>query len=150
VLLSHTTGASFDAALLVGGQPAYRKLFGFAPDGGSSIIYDLEFQYQGVLANALRPPVNFIALRPFLVPALGNSAYIEEPASVADQVLPILHDLTQIGTVTFPVGANAGVVAIAADEVFALDERLVIGVPATADPTAAGMTVALAARRIIA
>ena len=149
-LLAHTTGAAFDAELLVAGSPAYRRLFGFAPDGGSSIIYDLEFQYQGVLADATTAPVNFVALRPFIVPAIGNKARLVTPASVADQVLPILHDLTLIGTVTFVVGDNLGTIDIAADEIIATDEAFRVGLPATPDPTAAGMTLAFAARRVIA
>lgn len=149
VLADHTSGATFDPALEISGEAAYQKIWGFAPDGGSSIVYDLEFQYQGGLADATTAPVNFLALRPFMVPQLGHLAWLVTPASAEDQVLPILHGTTPIGTVTFVVGANLGTVLITADESFALGERLVIGLPATPDPTAAGMTVALAARRVI-
>jgi hypothetical protein len=151
-MVPHTTGATFDPALSVGGVAAYRKLMGFAPDGGSSIIYDLEFQYQGRLSDAVLPPVNFIAPRKILVPAAGNqhSAYLVTPASTATQVLPILHDGSQFGTVTFAIGANEGAVVINADETILFRERLTIGVPGATDATAAGMTVALAAQRLIA
>jgi hypothetical protein len=151
VLLAHTTGATFDAALLIGGDPAYKKLFGFAPDGGSSIVYDLEFQYQGVLSDALAPPVNFLALRPFIVPAASGQhlAYLVEAPATAEQVLPILHDATQIGTVTFAIGENDGTVAITADESIVFGDRLIIGLPLAPDAAASGLTVALAARRVV-
>jgi hypothetical protein len=152
-LLAHASGVAFDPALAVDASPVYRKLFGFAPDGGSSIVYDLEFQYQGVLADAEIAPVNFLALRAFTLPAsadVGHLAYLVVPAVSEAQVLPILHNATQIGTVTFEVGENDGVVDLAAAEAFAVGDHLVIGLPATTDATAAGMTVALAAQRIVA
>lgn len=151
-LLSHVSGATFDAALTVDGSPAYRKCFGFAPDGGSSIIYDLEFQYQGVLADASSSLVSFLALRPFTVPGSADGehlAFLVTPASTAQQVLPIRHDATQIGTVTFEIGENTGTVALTAAEDWAFSERLVIDPPLAPDATAAGLTVALAARRIV-
>jgi hypothetical protein len=149
-LLAHTTGAEFDAALLVGAEPAYDLIFGFAPDGGSSIVHDLHFEWQGVLSDATRPLVNFRALRPILIPAVGNAAYLIDPASIADQVMPILHDATQIGTLTFVVGANDGTILITADETIGTDEFFTIGLPGTPDATAAGMILGFAARRVIA
>lgn len=151
-LLTHSTGATFDPDLAVGSDPAYRKLFGFAPDGGSSIIYDLEFQYQGVLSDALSPPVNYLALRPFTLPASAAGeylGYLVEAPSTATQVFPILHNATQIGTLTFSIGDNSGTTAIAAEESFAFGDRLVLGLPTAADATAAGLTWAVPARRIV-
>jgi hypothetical protein len=153
VLDPHTSGAAFDPAIEVTvGEPALQKIWGFAPDGGSSIIYDLEFQYQGVLSDALAPPVSFLALRVFSLPASADGqhlAYLVEAPSTAQQVLPILHDATQIGTVTFEIGENDGAVEVAVAETFAFADRLVIGIPAAADATAAGLTVALAAQRSV-
>jgi hypothetical protein len=151
-LLAHTTGATFNAALLVSGEPAYRKLFGFAPDGGSSVVYDLEFQYQGVLSDALAPPVSFLALRAFTLPSSAAGeylAYLVEAPSTAQQVLPILHGASQIGTLTFDIGVNTGTTSIAVAEDFAFGDRLVLGIPGAADATAAGLTWAVPARRII-
>lgn len=151
VMTPHTSGALFVPDLVIGASDlAYRKIFGFAPDGGASIIYDMEFQYQGVLADATIAPINFVALRPFLLPILGNKARLVSPASVADQVLPILHGTTPIGTATFLVGARLGAIALSADESFPEDDEFIVGLPGTPDPTAAGMTLAFAARRIIA
>lgn len=149
VLSSHTGGASFDPEIEAAGEPALQKIWGFeVSDVGT--VYDIEFQCRGVLAEIETPP--FLALRPFRVPSSADGehlAYLVTPASTARQVLPILHDLTQIGTVTFEIGENTGTVEIAEAADFAFTEHLAIGVPATADATAAGMALALAARRIV-
>jgi hypothetical protein len=152
VLRPHTSGATFDPGLLVDDEPALQKIWGFQPSD-TSIVYDLEFQYNGVLSDATSPLVSFLALRPFSVPASVpglHLAYLVVAPSTAQQVLPILHGATQIGTVTWEIGENDGTIVIGADENFAFGDHLYIGEPSTPDATAAGMTVALAARRIIA
>lgn len=151
VLAAHTSGASFDPAIEVAGDPALQKIWGFE-QSDVGIVYDVEFQYQGVLADALRPPVNFLALRPFTLPSSANGehlAYIETPAASVRQVLPILHDAVTLGTVTFEVGDNNGAVVIADGADFAFGDHLIIGQPGGADATAAGFTIALALRRIV-
>lgn len=151
VLKAHTSGALFDPAIEAEGEPALQKIWGFeASDVG--IIYDMEFRDPGVLADATRPPGDFFALRAFVLPGSADGehlAYLEEPAASVRQVLPILHNATQIGTVTFEVGDNDGTVEIDAAEEFAFRDHLIVGLPAAADTTAAGLIIGLAARRII-
>lgn len=151
VIYGHTSGAEFDPNILVDGLPALKKLFG--PDAGSvtnSIVYDVEFLYEGHLSD-IAGPLNFLAMRQLLLPAAGpHQAYIATPASAHDQVLPVMHNETQIGTVTFPVDSNAGTVAITVDETILLGDRLAIGAPGTIDGVAAQMTIGLSLQRILA
>jgi hypothetical protein len=148
-MLAHTTGAEFDRALLVDGNPAYRLLFGFAPDGGSSAIYDIVIPYQGRLSDMTQPIVIPI-LHPIRIPAIGaHIARLSEPASTADQVLPLFHNATQIGTVSWLIGQEIGAMVFTADELIGAGEFFSIGLPAVADATAAGMSLGVAAQRVI-
>jgi len=148
---AHNTGATFDAALIVDGVPAYRRLFAFAPDGGSSVVYDLELGNKGRLSDATDSLQDFVALHKFLIPAAGDQhlARLSTPASTAQQVIPILHGLTQFGTVTFEIGDNEGIVVIDADEAFGRGDILTIGLPGATDATAAGVIVGFAAQRLL-
>lgn len=154
VMYEHTSGAEFDPNLAVGTPdplPALKKLFG--ADAGSianSIVYDIEFVYQGRLAD-ISDPLNFLCMRTILIPAAGNHlAYISEAPATAAAVVPIMHDAGVIGRATFAIGENVGTVVIDADETIVLGERLALGVPTSADSIAAGATVALAAQRLLA
>lgn len=151
VMYDHTSDAEFDPNKLTDDDlPVYKKLFG--PDAGSvtnSVVYDVNFIYPGNLSD-IDDPLNFLALRTLIVPAAAvHQAYIIDPPSSADQVLPIMHDAGVIGHVTFAVGETVGSVAIDADETIAIGERLAIGAPASSDGVAKGMTVALALQRVI-
>jgi hypothetical protein len=150
VMYDHTSGAEFDPNILVEGLPGLKKLFG--PDAGSitnSTVYDVEFMYLGNLAD-IASPLNFVALRSIIIPAADvHRAYIAEPASSVDQVLPVMHDAGVIGHVTFPVGSTTGIVTIDADETIGIGERLAIGAPAASDGVAKGMTIGIAAQRVL-
>ncbi len=156
-LAQHTSGALFDPDVLdpnpvVSGAAALKKLFG--ADAGSALgsaIYDFELIYEGVLSDMDRQ-INFLALRSFLVPAAGNqlAIYLDEPPSTAQQVFPIQHDGTPIGTATVEIGANVGTVVMLADATIRAGERFSLLPPLVADATAAGLTLAVAAQRLIA
>jgi hypothetical protein len=86
-----------------------------------------------------------------LIPIAGDqhNFYLQEPASVNRQVMPILHNDASIGTITFEVGENDGTIALADDADMLRRDRLAVGQPALADPTAAGLTVAFAGQRVL-
>lgn len=150
VIYEHTSGSEFDPAILADTLPALKKIFG--PDAGSitnSTVYDIDFIYQGRLAD-ISAPLSFLASRSIIVPSSAvHYAYIAVPPASVVQVLPILHNAGQIGTVTFDVGENTGAVSITADETIPPGDRLAIGAPLASDSVAAAMTVAFAGQRIL-
>jgi hypothetical protein len=152
VLVPHTSGATFDAGLLIASLPAYQKIWGFQPSD-ISIVYDIEMIDLGLLADATRPLV-FVALRKILIPAstglpaIHVANLIDPPASV-QQVVPLFHNTTEIGRITIDVGENTGIVVIDQNETIDLGERFVRGLPDAPDATAAGLTLGIAAQRVM-
>lgn len=145
VLIEHTSDTTFDPNRLIGGLPAYNQIW-----AAQETIYDIEFVFDGALVDMAAGGLNFLALRAFTVPVLGGLAYLKAAPTFANQVLPIYHNTTAIGSVTFLVGAHVGTVVITAATSIPVGDRLTVGVPGTTDPSAAGMTVAFAASRVLA
>jgi hypothetical protein len=148
VMVSHTSGAEFDPALLVEGDAAYRKFAG-EPASAASAIYDLVISYQGRLSD-MTLPIVIPMLHPIKIPEVGaHVAHLTEPPSTADQVLQLFHNATQIGTVTWLIGEEVGTIVFTADETFAAGDFFSVGLPAAADATAAGMSLGVAAQRVL-
>lgn len=153
VLEPHTSGATFNAALLVSGDPAYNKLFGAdAGSAASANIYDLGFFYPGRPQDSTNALLfDFPSLRKLILPITGSQheATLTTAPGTTTQTYPIRHGGTHIGDITFAVGANAGVFSwlITADEIILAAEHLQIAKSAAGDGTAAGLAVNFALQR---
>src|SRR5260221_8044546 len=113
-LIPHTSGTEFDPTLEIGGLPAYQQVFG-TDAGSSDVIYDMGFYYPGVISDITATYIyQEYLLREIKIPntAGAHNAYLQEPASTNRQVFPMFHDGTQIGSITFEIGANVGTVAM--------------------------------------
>lgn len=150
VLLGHTGGASFDAALLVGGQPAIQQLFGMTTSVGDT-IYDLAFFYQDLLSASVSDRLaELVAPRAFILPTVGShQAKLRAAPSTSVQVIPIYQDAVQIGHIDFAVGDPVGTVTITADTTFAMGDSLEVGLAPLLDPAARGLALTLAAQRVL-
>ncbi len=150
VMVAHTSATTFDPTLTVSGQVVYQQLFGADPSAADA-IYDIEFYYAGKLSDLVA--VYFYQesfLRATKLPATAvTTAYLEIAPSTAAQVLSIYRNDVVVGSITFAIGANTGVVVITGDLMLAVDDRLAVGPPAAADATAAGLTVGFAAQRVL-
>lgn len=157
VLVDHTALATFDRDLLIDGNVALNLLM--AADSGSmatAFDYDIGTCYQGVIKESPDgvPLWELPITRSLTIPATTsagtlNRARLREPPSTAVQVFPILHNDTTVGTVTFAIGANSGVVVITADIDLVLGDVIAAGKPVTEDATAAMFSIMLAATRNI-
>ncbi len=61
-------------------------------------------------------------------------AYTAIPPATEQQVFRLLKNAVQVGTVTFNVGSNTGVVAFPADESYTIGDRIDVVGPVTVDP----------------
>jgi len=149
VMVATTSGTTFDPTILIGGQVVYQQLFGADPTA-NDVIYDIEFSYAGKLADLAS---GYIYQERFLratkLPAAAvTTAYLQIAPSTAIQVLSIYQNDVVVGTITFAIGANVGVVVITTDLSLAINDRLAVGRPALTDATAGGLTVGFAAQRV--
>jgi hypothetical protein len=150
VMVAHTSATTFDPTITVSSQVVYQQLFGADPSA-EDVIYDIEFYYAGKLSDLTTGYLyQESLLRAITLPAASvATAYLEEAPSIAAQVLSIYQNDAVVGSITFAIGAHTGVVVINSDLSLALYDRLAVGLPATADATAAGLTVGFAAQRVI-
>lgn len=147
----HTTGATFNPGLLVAGLPAYSLIFAF--DGMAfDPIYDIGFYYPGLISDVTATYIyQEYLLREITIPITADqhNAYLQEPPSTQRQVFSIFHNDTLIGSITFEIGANVGVVVFSVAVDILRRERLSVGKPPLADASAAGLSVAFAAQRVL-
>jgi hypothetical protein len=155
VMADHTSGATFDPALMVStttpSSAAYQQLFG-SDATGTAVIYDIAFFYQALISDSGADNLfEFPAPRQILLPAVGDQheARLKDAPSTAAQVFPVLHNGTQIGHIDFAIGENTGTVTINADETILRGDLLELGSPALSDATAKGLSVVFAAQRIL-
>jgi len=150
VLLDHSAGDVFDAAIMVGGVAALQKLFGMTATTGDT-IYDVGFFYQDHLSASVSDRLfGFATPRSITIPiAAAHQAYLDEAPTVAAQVMPVYWNGVQIGHIDFAIGAQTGTVTITAASTLAIGDRLEVGVPALSDPTAQGLSVIFAAQRVL-
>ncbi len=138
----YTSGLTFDETVVDGdGNPILLKLFGYAQNSDNS--YNTGFCYSGRIADQT---IGYLYQEPFLVsvtiPATtGHLAYLMEPAT-ADLSLPILSNDTKIGSIEFASSSHTGAfVWTGGDTSLTYGDRLAVGLPATPDATAAGLSV---------
>lgn len=126
-------------------NPILLKLFGF--DQSSDSSYDIGVYYAGRIGDQT---VGYLyqeqLLRGITIPATdAHNAYLQEPAA-ANLSLPILVNDNPVGSVMFNAGENAGgFVWTSGDVSLSYRDRLAIGLPATPDATAAGLSVGFGA-----
>ncbi len=153
VMQLHTSAATFDENLQLASAPVYNKIMGSdAGAAAAAVIYDIGFYYPGRLSDCTNSFVfELIALRDFVIPAAGSQhkVFFTNAPSTALQSLPIFHNGSQFGHADVPIGQNSGTVTIDADETIPAGDRLVVGVAATADATAAGLAMSFAAQRVL-
>lgn len=148
----------FDEATLIGGTtPTLTKLFG--ADVGATTqanqIYDIGTCYQAKLSDSTETllfELPILRALTFPIDVSKHEAYLHEPASTVNQICPIFHNDAQIGTITFSVGVNLGVIALTPTEdiALAIGDRIGIGTPPGIDATAATLSVAFACLRVLA
>lgn len=153
VLVEHTSGLVFDEeALSIDDEPLYNKLFG--SDAGASaaaLDYDMGFSFQGPLKDSVDELLwELLAPRHLSIDQDAQHwAYLHDPATITDQVLPILYNDDQVGTITFAVGSNNGLIALDSDLDLLAGERLALGVPDDTDATAGALSVMFLAKRVV-
>lgn len=149
VNIPYTSGPTFDENQTNdGGSPLLIKLFGF-DQSTFDTSYDVGFYYAGRLADQTTGYLyQEQLLRKITIPATTfHNAYLQSPAT-GTLTLPILYNGSQVGSIVFSGGANAGTfVWTAGDVTIDYRERLAVGLPGTSDATAAGLSVAFAAIR---
>jgi hypothetical protein len=156
VLKDHTSPAlpaTFDPNAEDGsGNKLYLQLTGALSD----VAYDLAANVTGPIPSDGLPIVSYVADRAVFLPAtlVGSQAYLVVAASTDDLVLPIEHNGTNVGSITFThgVGVDAnggqpGVFAFAADVTLAAGDTLVIKAPTVDDPAAKDLAITLSGRR---
>lgn len=151
VNISHTADLSFDPDRLIGGEPAYHTIYLDGTAANASIIYDIGFFFGPKLADNVGDVLwEMPAVRDLALPFSGHIARMRTPPSTADQVIPILHEDISVGSITFAVGSNAGLVVITdPDRVINNGSVLSFGKPPDDDATAAQLSVVLALRRVV-
>lgn len=157
VLLNHTSGATFDPNILVGGEPALQKLIGAVDE----VAYDLALCYPDKVAPSPAPServllLQFVATQGLTMPADldGSVAFLGAPATENDVVLTIEKGNVSIGTITFSPGdelaspyGQYGTFVFPAEINLLPNEWLSIYAPLTTDATAARLSVSLALQR---
>lgn len=145
-----SSGNSFDPNILDGdGNPILMKWFGF--DQGGETVYDMGFYYAGKVSDQ---GTGYLWQEYMLRGARISSdadlhnAFLEIPASTNAQTMNILADDVPVGVVHFEVGEQVGVVNLFSDVELTRRQRFAVGVPATADPVAEGLSVAFLATRV--
>lgn len=153
-IIGHLTPLTFNENLEVDGDPVYNKLFG--ADAGSAavaILYDMGFFYQGILADSTADTDRLWELPMVREVTLANDgshqAYLQTAPSTEDQICPIYIDDVVVGSVTFIVDSNLGVVDIAIPGNIGIGIRFGVGKPPATDPAAAGLSVVFATTRTI-
>ena len=153
VLEPHTAPATFTPNLTIGGKPAYDMLFG--ADAGAAagvVINDMGFFYQGVISESddailwELPMVREIILP---IPVTLHRARLREAPSTAAQVFPLFHNSVQYGTITFGIGQEIGVFSFTETVRFEDNDMLGVGKPPLEDATARGLSVLMAATRLL-
>lgn len=156
VLQNHTSGTTFDKTIQVSATDALLEMFAFAP--AENVVYDIYIRYPGVL-QLFPASIAYISNEPMprriLLPVTPNNsalhqAYMDTPASTADQIFNLYANDTLIGNATFTTGANFGDVTLDADTTFEVSNRLSVARQTADDPVAAGLSLVLAAQQIIA
>lgn len=155
VLQNYTSGATFDKTVIVGSTPALLEMFAFAP--AENLVYDIYIRYPGVL-SLIPAGITYISnepmVRPVLLPVSPGSiavhqAYLDTPASTANQIFNIYSNDSLIGNAAFIIGTNVGAVALSSDTVFSVSQRLSVARQTVNDPVAAGLSIVLAAQQIV-
>lgn len=149
--LNHTSPAVFDAAHQVGGEDAYHAIYLDGTAADASIIYDVGFFYGPKLSDNIGDILwEMPAVRDLTLPFSGHYARMRTAPSVADQIIPIFHEATQVGTVTFAVGENEGIIFISdPDRLINGSSVISFGKPDDDDATAAQLSVVMALRRVV-
>jgi hypothetical protein len=143
VNLAYTSGTDFDETVLgEGDAPVLNKILGSDAGSGGSSNYDVEFYYPGKLADVTATYLwQMVSLQALLVQSGGhNVAYLQTPATGAI-TMEVRQNDASVGSIVFTGGANTGSVVLSADVTLHRDDRLSVSPPATADASAAGLTV---------
>lgn len=151
VNISHTADLTFDRNKLIGGEPAYHQIYIDGTAADASLIYDIGFFFGPKLADNVGEVLwEMPAVRDLTIPFSGHIARMKTPPSTADQVIPILHEDISIGSITFAIGVNEGIVAISdPDRLINGGSVVSFGKPPDDDATAAQLSVVLALRRVV-
>src|ERR1700687_838928 len=158
VQINHTSAVVFNetAVDLVSGNPIYLKMFAFAP--AANIVYDIGFYYPGVLkdiSSAVDRIYEEPIVRKILLPAIPTAgsfhrAYLRIAPTTAAQGFILYQGDTNIGSVSFSIGSNVGVVTVNVDTTFTANvDRLGLGRQAANDATAGGLSVVFAAQQVL-
>lgn len=150
VNIDHTAALTFDADREIGGLPVYNAIYKDGTAANSAIIYDIGFSYGPKLADNVSDTLwDFVAVRAYTIPTVGHIAKLREAPSTLDQVIPLLYGASQIGTISFVVGAVDGDIAITAETTVNIGEILSASKPENLDATAAGLSVTFAFVRVV-
>jgi len=153
VLVDHTSPAVFDRNLVLDGDTILNLIM--PADSAAlaiSAVYDMGGCYQGVIKDSPETVLFEVAInRSLTIPdtTLGtlHRAHLREAPATARQIFTLTQNETHIGTTTFEVGSNTGVVDIPV--AVNLVDGDIFGVlrPTTDDPVAALFSLLLAAAR---
>lgn len=150
VNIDHTAALTFDPDREIGGEPVYNAIYEDGTAANSAIIYDIGFSYGPKLADNVSDTLwDFVAVRAYTIPTFGHIAKLREAPSTSEQVIPLFYGSTQIGTISFIIGANDGDIIITSETDVAYGEILSAGKPDNLDATAAGLSVTFAFIRIV-
>lgn len=154
VLVDHTAPGIFDRNLTLAGSAVLNMLM--ASDSGSattSAIYDIGGCYQGLIKDSPEDVLWELPItRGLAIPASDgtstlNRAHLREAPATVVQIFPIFQNDTQVGTATFAVGSNDGVIVIHTDIALVAGDILGIGKPVDEDGVAMLFSLLLAATR---
>lgn len=157
VTVNHTSASTFNKTATTGSPPAsvYKEMFEFAPL--QNVAYDMAYYYPGVLKD-IPGTINRIVETPIArkillpaAPAAGtyHRARLRTPASTNAQDFILYQNDTNIGTVHFAIGSQAGTVTINSDVTMVANvDTFGVGRQAVDDAVAAGFSVIIAAEQI--
>lgn len=112
----------------------------------ATAAYDPAIAVEGTLTNG-EVFVRFVSPRAWRLPSGASGAALAGTAATGAVTIAIAKNGTQIGNISFGVGATTGTVSITSNTTFATGDVLTLTGPATADATLADLAISFAGYR---